>query len=250
MKYYLFCDESNLPPHPFLVYGAVRVVEAFMPEARAAFTRMRAKHPTITEYKWEYVSGSRPFAAYEECVDLFLSDIVAAGMGFSCMVSALAEDPNRHADKVGKDLGFWKAYYTFLANRLEPGCSYHIRVHRKDGPRPNPVGELERYLKFFAASLNPPSRILSCKPTASKEHTLLQLADLLAGAVGWEWNEHGARPNASEAKRRLHARILHGLGRRSLRRTTRPAERQFNVWRWKRRKPEQMALQLSARSTN
>jgi hypothetical protein len=245
MKYYLFCDESNLPPHPYLVYGAVRVAGTFISAARAVFTSFRARHPALSEFKWEYVSGSKPLGAYEQLVDLFLEDRVAAGMGFMCMVSALAEDPNRHSDKVGRDLGFWKAYYTFLANRMEPGCSYNIVVHRKDGPRPNAVAELERYLKYFAASLTPPSHVLSCKSYAAKEHTLLQLADVLSGAVGWEWNAHNRQPNASNAKRLLHGRIVGGLRGRSLKRITRASERQFNVWRWKRQQPEQLALKLS-----
>lgn len=67
------------------------------------------------------------------------------------------------------------------------------------------------------------------EPRASHEEDLLQLTDVLLGAVGYAWNEL----KDSLAKMELIAHIAQQLGWPSLQVATPPSFTQFNIWHWK-----------------
>jgi hypothetical protein len=64
---------------------------------------------------------------------------------------------------------------------------------------------------------------------------MVQLADLLIGAVGYAWNEREKAEGASEAKIAFLRRLEAGLGRASLARGTAKGEKKFNVFDWQGR---------------
>jgi hypothetical protein len=54
------------------------------------------------------------------------------------------------------------------------------------------------------------------------------LADILLGAIGYDWNEHSTSP----AKMELKQHIAHRLGRNTLRFTTSAGAPKVNIWQW------------------
>src|SRR5688500_10014159 len=111
---YVFCDESHVDSHTFRVQGGIWVPEIGMRPVSEAFKTLRAKHPSIQELKWSYVTGKTALTVYKDLVDLFFASDVRRYLSFKCMVIRRTDDVSQLADKTGKDLGFFKAYYTFL----------------------------------------------------------------------------------------------------------------------------------------
>ncbi len=238
--FYVYCDESYLPgppKHVYRVQGGLWVPEPAMRAVRERFKAHRDRHPKIGEYKWEYVNGDVPMTAYVEIVDLFFEFAVRHGVCFRCIVIPNAEDPSQRLDRVEKDLGFFKAYYTFLhwRLRLNPGAHYHVRLDQKTSPRGCPEKELMRCLNAAARrDLPEPHTVLSCLPVSSHETDLVQMADVLCGAVGWAWN---AMPTKRCAKPLLHQHICERLGWSTLaNRVTGAGSVPFNVWRYRPQK--------------
>lgn len=67
----------------------------------------------------------------------------------------------------------------------------------------------------------------------SRECALVQVADLLIGCMGYEWNGHtnpSKYPNASVFKNELCAYLSSSLCRPTLRFSTWASERKFNVF--------------------
>ena len=67
----------------------------------------------------------------------------------------------------------------------------------------------------------------------SKESDMLQLNDVLLGAVAWVKNGHGLRPDASVAKNDLAAHLMTRAGLASLDADTPKSRTRFTVWNFR-----------------
>ncbi len=228
--YHVFCDESHIGPHTFRVQGGIWADDAGMRVIRGELTALRAKHPQAREFKWSAVHGSTPYRAYGDLISLFFTGPAAKYLSFKCMVVERTDDSSRALGKTGRDLGFYKTYYTLLRYRVEKGCRYRIRLDRRPSPRPDPEQDVADYLNEAVKSWNPPTQIVSCVGICSKSDDLMQLADLLSGAIGWDWN---GRQSVSPAKIALADQIAAHLGWSGLARETSSRASRVNIWRYR-----------------
>lgn len=228
-----FCDESHIDTHQYRVQGGIWVPEEGMRVVRASLRALRSEYPNVGEFKWTYVGGQKPHVAYSEFVEMFFSGPASRFLSFKCIVIPRSADPSSALGKIGRDLGFYKAYYTFLLHRLEPGFDYHIRLDRKPSPRPEPEAELRQCLNSAGAREPIPWKVFSCRPVRSQTEDLVQMADVLCGALGWAWN---GKKSEAAAKPILADQIRHALGWEKLeeKETYRHASK-FNVWRYRPR---------------
>jgi hypothetical protein len=233
---YVYCDESHIngPNSGFRIQGGIWVPDHGLRDVRAAFTDLRRRHPTITEMKWSYVTGKTPLTIYTDLITLFFHSPVSHLLSFKCLVVHRGEDPSRKLGKVGMDVGFYKAYFTFLKWRLAPGSTNHLRLDKKSSPRPSPEDDLAYCLNCARTpQRGDPFVVASCLAVSSKSEDLVQLADVLCGAVGWAWN---GMQSTCGAKPILHQQIVTALGWPTLaNRQTSGAATKFNVWRYRPR---------------
>jgi hypothetical protein len=234
--FHIFCDESHTDgKHAFRVQGGIWVPDGALRDVRAAFAAFRTKHAKYGEMKWTDVKGKQPYTLYVDLVDLFFTSSVAKHLSFKCLVVAKGDDPSRGSGKIGRDLGFYKAYYTLLRHRIERGSHCHITLDERSSPRADCESDLMSCLNTASArDHDRPYTVKTCRGVSSKADDLIQLADVLCGAVGWAWN--GMR-STCVAKPALHAQIVAGLGWRTLeRQSTTPGHAKFNVWHYQPRK--------------
>lgn len=231
--FHVFCDESHTASgkHAFRVQGGIWVPDEGMRDVRAALKGLRAKHPTIGELKWSYVTGKQPFTVYVDLMNLFFDSPVAKLLSFNCILVERGDDPARNLDKIGKDLGFYKAYYTLLHWRLAHGSHNYISLDERSSPRAHCEDELMSCLNNASASRHDsPYTVVTCRGVRSKHEDLIQLADVLCGVVGWAWN---GMASTCGAKTGLHAHITKALGWATLRTSTSGRATKFNVWRYR-----------------
>lgn len=129
------------------------------------------------------------------------------------------------------ELGFYKFYFLLLSRRILPRNEYHIyldeRSSNRDGRR---LGDLKDCVNGWCARNRTggiwPVRTL--EPRDSKTDDLIQLGDVILGAVGRRCNS----VTGSESKDTLTAHVEARVGR-PLDRGTTGDVRPFNVWRWR-----------------
>lgn len=228
---YVYCDESHTSEHRFRVQGGIWVPERGMRAIRATFRELRAKHPAVDEIKWNKVRGKKPGPIYNDVVEMFFNSPVAPLLTFNCLVVAEDDDISAGTGAVGRDVGFYKAYYILLKHRLQSGTNHHVRIDEKGGPRLAPVEELRDCLRSVSLRERLGFSVESCLPDRSIDEDIMQLADLLSGAVGWAWNGMGT---TCGAKPLLHNHICRYLPVNSLSGyATAKVAPKFNVWRFR-----------------
>ena len=227
--FHVFCDESYTED-TYRVQGGIWADHAGMRVIRAELARVRNAHPRTQEFKWNSVRGKRRRHAYHDFAQVFFNGPAAAFLSFKCLVVHRNNDPSSVLDSEGRNLGFYKAYHTLLKYRLEPGNRYRIRLDRRTGPRVDPEAEVADHLNKSCCGWEPPAEVLSCVGVESHTEDLVQMADLLCGAVGWAWN---GRRSGPPAKVILAQDIAASLKWKELTRETAGSATKFNVWRYR-----------------
>lgn len=235
--FHVFCDESYTSvarQGGFRVQGALWVPTSTIPTIHSEILALRNQCHTYGEVKWNKLRGPKMPELVGGLVDLFFTSSVAATMRFECLVVQNLDDPTVGRDPFARDVGYYKTFHLLLSHRLEPGTINHVLLDKRPSRQPAPELALMRCLAGTGRRLNPPFRVASCNVVRSDEHDLIQITDLLCGAVGWAWN---GRQSRAASKQAVHDAISRQLGWSDLRRTTRPGPRRFGVWHYQPRRP-------------
>jgi len=182
MQYVIYCDESRHHAGPdcrFMAIGGLCVPRARKTELTKATRKLFRELGLGSEVKWNKVS--RQYAeAYKRLVDFFFSDPDSRFRVI--VVDQMKFDPERHGGD--RELGFYKFYYELLVHWLEPGNEYLILLDFKQNQ------SAQRYHDLRAAlthRLKGNAQILDLTVIDSRETPLVQLCDLLTGAVAAAW---------------------------------------------------------------
>ncbi len=195
----LYCDESGHLPHdrePAMLLGLLACPAEL---ARALNTQLSALwkthgQPPHFEAKWTKVSpGKLDF--YLTILEWF---IAAEGVTFRCL--SLPDKQRLCAARPEKtrDLLYYQLYYQFLRSALEPENRYRVFLDLKDTRGREKIAELKKRLNTGAADA---TAVKSLQHIRSHEVRLMQVTDLLLGAVGFARRQ--AAVKESPAKRAL-----------------------------------------------
>lgn len=132
-----------------------------------------------------------------------------------------------------RELGFFRFYYTVLANTLNKhyveGRQFHITIDKLTTKDPDRVPALHRRLNGCCEpTVHDPVKTVQAQD--SKAESLLQMADVLIGSVGRMWNEAAKSPSARSAARlELAEYVQRKLVDKDLTKRTQPFA-SFNIW--------------------
>ena len=119
-------------------------------------------------------------------------------------------------------------YYQLLLNLVEPKQENYIYLDIKDTKSAKKVEGLKKYLSFKLMDYEF-EIIKNIQSMNSQESTLMQLADLLIGAIGYRNRKIYDNDNYSVAKRDLMMYIVDKSGY-SLTKSTFLSEKKFNLF--------------------
>lgn len=225
MKFEVYCDESrpdllssNRASARFMIIGSLWLESKDRSRFKRDVQQFRDRHRVGGEFKWQKISPSR--------VD-FYRDIVAwfNAMGNSLRFRGIAVDQNQVNLKLyhegDQELGFYKFYYQLLHHWIQDFNKYAIFVDYKKNRRRDRLALLQRCLDLANLS----SRVCRVQAIRSEESVLIQLADVLTGAVSYRLND---KINANSCKFRVLEHLENMAGRRIV--PTNKGEQKLNVF--------------------
>lgn len=238
-----YCDESSQTKHRYFVIGAVflECQQSVVGTSEGIETSLQAIKDAydIGTAKWEKVptqSGKR-FAGYRT----LLEQILEAGISFKCLVVDTYRYPLDNKTRWGGDplVGYLKFYCVFLADGLMarfPQYYWDIRIDQfqfRDGCDADTLGETTE--RRFVKKQKPESCISYCKvePLDHRLHNLLQMADLLVGAVAFAWNGGMKRSSARASTRIALCKLIEQKRNVRLDSPTSWSKRDFNIWHFR-----------------
>lgn len=223
-EFNIYCDESRHTSDPsdrYAVIGAICCPRSYKHELVGAIHTLKAKHQAQGEMGWSRVSPNK-LEFYLAVQKLFLE---RNELTFRCiLVDRTALDHEKYSNG-DSELGFYKLYYQMLVHWLDPGDSYFLYL---DWQRNGDKHRFSTLSEMLVRKLQGRARISCLEPIESHTQPLAQLADLLIGAVGYQWNDR----NTSQAKLEFCHQLATGLGSTNLKFSTGRGEHKFNVFKW------------------
>jgi hypothetical protein len=223
----VYCDESchlENDGQRVMVLGAIWCDINKKSEIFSRIKEIKAKHglPASFEIKWHKVSPAKK-EFYLDLVDYFFDD---DDLHFRALVVPDKSTLNHEAFGQTHDDFYYKMYFDLLKVIITPKFGYNIYIDIKDTRGREKVKRLEEVLRTsnYDFSKNIVRKIQEVK---SDEVALLQLADLLIGAVSYI--NRGLNSNSGKVE------IVKKIQKRSgytLMQTTLPTERKVNIFRW------------------
>ncbi len=183
----VYCDESchlENDCHKSMIIGGISCPRDKVKELSIKIRQLKEKFglSKYNEIKWTKVSASKN-SFFKELVELFYNT--------ECLKFRAVKIPNKgilnHARYCQThDSWYYKMYYVMLRHILNnPNFSYNVYMDIKDSCSSEKVKTLKDFLlneiKDFKGE-----RLQNFQTIRSHESELLQLADLLIGAVGYE----------------------------------------------------------------
>jgi hypothetical protein len=224
MDFDVYCDESRQQLFTgkqragCVVLGSVWLETAQREHLKGRLMELRARHQVGGEFKWQKVSPSR-LDFYTDLVELFFGEPIR----FRAIVLAAEEMDAVRFHEADNELMFYKFYYQLLHHWILDQNRYRIFVDTKTNRVASRIRTLERVLR----NANLTAEILAVQALPSRQLDLMQLADVLLGAVSYAFNEQ----TGSTAKAAVVAAIEQHLGHQI--EPTPRAQDKFNIFRFR-----------------
>jgi hypothetical protein len=248
----VYCDESNTEGgKPYPVYGAILIPLDHIVEVQRQLKAWRHREGVYDEVKWNKVSGSRRLATYKSLVDLLFTLAKQRELlHFKAIVLDRHAPEYRTYSKGDDELGFYKFYYHWLLRYfakfpLLHRCQLKVIIDE----RPAQADSLTHLTRLKYMLNNGIRKELDATATDvvtdvqtlnSKHSDLLQAADVLMGAIGFQCQGFHLRPNANKEKVELARYLAARLGLRDLKHETNPIKETLKIvrWHWSSRGPK------------
>lgn len=230
----IYCDESCHLEYDHAKAMLLSAISCPSTEKERICTEIRnikLKHKlsTWTEIKWTGVSPSKyPF--YEDLIQYFINE---DALHFRVVI--MKDKANLNHDKYNggsHDLWYYKAYYYLLNELIHPHDEFNIFIDIKDtcgGPK---VSKLKEIL----CNKNHDFRgqvIKGIYQIRSHESEILEMDDLLMGAIGYYHNEHYGADHSSQAKNAVVNLLLDKYGNAVRYGTGRGENAKMDIFLWR-----------------
>lgn len=205
---HIYVDESSQTAHRYLVLGGIICCPEVQPDIERSFWEARGRDLPAGELKWTKVSPSK-LDAYRRVIDVFWQRARILPVFHSAVI-----DMHKRNESLfnggSREIGFNKEIYQLLMKfgRTHKGYAYHVF------PDERQTSSSTEDLRMI---LNQGMRKNQNRPDwpfrrvhfrSSHDEPMLQLTDLLIGALAFRLNGHREAKDASKAKCELSDYVL------------------------------------------
>lgn len=228
MEYNIYCDESCHLEHDnqrYMILGGIICPKKLRNKVKNDISEIKSKYniKKNAEIKWNKVSPSK-INYYKELIDYFFGN---DELRFRALIIDKTQLNHGEFNQTHDDW-YYKMYYQLLLNLVEPKQENYIYLDIKDTKSAKKVEGLKKYLSFKLMDYEF-EIIKNIQSMNSQESTLMQLADLLIGAIGYRNRKIYDNDNYSVAKRDLMIYVVDKSGY-SLTKSTFLSEKKFNLF--------------------
>jgi hypothetical protein len=228
----IYCDESSLEAR-YTAWGGLWLNADSERLIRSSYAAaISAKGARFdTEVKWGKATSKVWQPTYEAIVDGFFD----SGARFNCIVvDRYNPGLNRGEDH---ELDFYKSLFWLLSKRVQPRTAYDVILDGRTDREADRLTTLRDVLNNAARRDHEHAEGRDCflevRSADSKEEPVIQIADLLLGAVCFHMNRKHERQNHSRTKHSLAKYIANRAGfKDSILGPTFPSKWPLNIWLW------------------
>lgn len=238
--FHIYCDEScTEPSHQYMVFGGIMIPREKAEELSISVKKWRTRANMTAELKWKKVTSNK-YQHYREYVDGVLNRVKKQEMAFRSVVLRHSDMDCRRFHGGNQELQFYKFMFQFLYNSfvrfLYEGDKVVIFVDERTTDYS--LDDLKRVLNRRACRhkgwTDGPFR--SVQPVVSHDSELMQMNDVLMGAVAHQNNRGEDVPGRRQSKVDLAQHIAKAAGLSNLRVQTPVSMSHFGIWQFKLQK--------------
>jgi hypothetical protein len=226
MDFEVYCDESRTEnfydqapgDESYVLIGGLWIEASEREDYKAKIKALRETHNVYGEFKWNRVSPSRQ-QFYLALVRFFFEE----AMRFRCIVLPVSQLDAVQFHQADNELMFYKFYYQLLHHWILDFNRYRIFVDFKSNRVRSRLRTLHRVLR----NANITSEILAVQALPSDQVDLLQLVDVLIGAVGYRFHQERGSTSKLAVLNEIEDHLGHPIQPTSRR------EEKFNVFRFR-----------------
>lgn len=236
MKLYdVYCDESRQTKDRYMVLAGIILDRSEVHSFEETMVGFRRETRMTAELKWGRVSNAK-LPEYRRYIDYFFALNDTDRLHFVTMILDTAQFDHRTYNQGDRELGFYKFYYQLLLHGFGRYCtnpgSEAIHVFLDYRTSSYKLSELRRFLNIGMRKKTGKWNdvFLTVEPRDSKKTELLQMTDLLAGAIGYQKNGYHLLAGANSAKVALSEYIAKKAGCSDLCSDTPFRQQRFRIW--------------------
>lgn len=231
MLYNIYCDETCHLEHDginVMVLGAVWCPQENLKEINQRIREIKERNGVATsmEMKWTKISPAK-VGMYEDLINYFFDD---DSLRFRALIIPDKGKLNHEKFEQTHDTWYYKMYFDMLKVILSPKDCFEVYIDIKDS---NSYRRSQKLREVCSNSMHDFSRLViqRFQPIRSDEVQIMQLVDVLIGAVGYENRIFPDGFEKSKAKEIIVELIKRRSGY-SLKNTTPLREEKCNLFVW------------------
>ena len=231
-SYNIYCDESCHLEHDrfkAMSLGAVWCPQNKVREMNKRLVEIKARHgiSSNAEVKWTKISKCN-LELYIDIVDYFFDDDDLSFRGLIIPDKTIL----KHDDfSQTHDEWYYKMYFTMLKALFKRDSHYYVYIDIKDTHSGENAAKLQSVCANDAYDFNH-DIVRRVQPIRSEEVQLMQLVDILTGALAYRHNHANVTKETSRSKIAIINRVIQRSGI-SLTKTTLASEKKLNLLVWR-----------------
>ena len=231
---HVYCDESRQTQDRYMVFGGIIVPATGVQPFDKAMDLWRDAQNMHAELKWTKVSNQK-LGEYKSLMDLFFSLTGKGQLHFRSVVFDTTQIDYKTYHKGNKELGFYKFFYQFLLHSFGEYAAKKNRrllVHLDRRHTKQKLSTFGLILDRGICKRYECDRkvVTNVEAVDSKKCNLMQVADVLMGAIGYQNNDCHIRQGAKRAKIQLADYIAQKANLLSLKQNTPRRMKHFGIW--------------------
>lgn len=199
----IYADESCKDTHKYLILGGICINSNYIDEVTSKLINVRDEHKTYGEVKWSKVSKAK-YKFYEDYIKIFFEYCSKDILHFHYLSVDTSTFNNRLHNGGNSELGFDKLIYQLLLHKFGAryGRDNKIQVYLDERTTKNKPDSMTEILnagvnKKYKINTQPFRRVTFQN---SKSSEIIQLNDLLIGAVGFRANNRHKSDTSAKHK--------------------------------------------------